>query len=187
MTKPRRMLITARQISYLSFPSKWGAFQWLGRDDKGVQWACGTMMRSPEALPPLGPRLPQWTEVCVGHLGGEPARRHRLSQCRISEMKSSVDPSSCALGSQGPPAYCDSLSSASSFRTLQHILGQPQLLYCYVSAFIVFSLLLTYTADRYRQGIMHVMRRTQPAYMMEAQRSMTIVRNYARDLNNVGL
>ncbi|XP_024002780.1 protein Wnt-9b isoform X2 [Salvelinus sp. IW2-2015] len=81
------------------------------------------MMRSPEALPPLGPRLPQWTEVCVGHLGGEPARRHRLSQCRISEMKSSVDPSSCALGSQGPPAYCDSLSSASSSRTLQHILG----------------------------------------------------------------
>lgn len=44
---------------------------------------------------------------------------------RISEMKSSANPAPCAPGSHGPPAYCDSLHSASFSRTLQLILGQP--------------------------------------------------------------
>lgn len=45
---------------------------------------------------------------------------------RISEMKSSANPAPCAPGSHGPPAYCDSLRSASSSRTLQLTLGQPR-------------------------------------------------------------
>ncbi len=85
--------------------------------------------------PPKGPCLPadHWAwctglKVCV-HVG--PLKEVRrpdgtdFLRWRISEMKSSANPAPCAPGSHGPPAYCDSLHSASFSRTLQLTLGQP--------------------------------------------------------------
>lgn len=44
--------------------------------------------------------------------------------------KSSAQPAPCAPGSHGPPAYCDSLHFASSWRTLQLTLGQYHFGHC---------------------------------------------------------
>lgn len=44
----------------------------------------------------------------------------------IEMKKSSDQPAPCAPGCHGPPAYCDSLHFASSWRTLQLTLGQSR-------------------------------------------------------------
>jgi len=94
---------------------------------------------APPPLFPKGPCLPadHW-DRCSGlnvwvHVG--PLKEVRrpdgtdFLRWRISEMKSSNNPAPCAPGSHGPPAYCDSLHSASSSRTLQLILGQLMLFF----------------------------------------------------------
>ncbi|KAG9350171.1 hypothetical protein JZ751_026524 [Albula glossodonta] len=79
-------------------------------------------------MPLSGPRLP------LGELGAGPFKRCascevRTSQRRNSEMKSSVYPASCAPGSRGLPACCDSLLSASSSHKRQPTSGREPLVF----------------------------------------------------------
>lgn len=55
---------------------------------------------------------------------------------RISEMRNSANPAPCAPGSQGPPAYCESLHFASFSRTPQLILGQIFNFFCQWIVFV---------------------------------------------------
>lgn len=123
-----------KKPDYFAAPSTWVALQWEGsysNNTERIQWGCNKMR------PPLSPKGPclsadHWAwrtglKVCV-HVGPlKDVRRPDgtdFLRWRISEMKSSANPAPCAPGSQGPPAYCDSLHSASFSRTLQLILGQ---------------------------------------------------------------
>lgn len=111
-----------------------------------VQWGCSNEAAPPPPLPspvPGGICLPadsadlahSWLENVRGSGAPVSVERRRdgtdFLRWRISEMKkSSAQPAPCAPGSHGPPAYCDSLHFASSWRTLQLTLGQYHFGHC---------------------------------------------------------
>lgn len=91
-------------------------------------WRYGGREHSSGVLPPGGPLGPAHRIESLMHVGPLKEKR-RLNGTdflcwRSSEMRNSANPASCAPGSRGPPAYCESLHSASFCRTLQLILGQ---------------------------------------------------------------
>lgn len=109
-------------------PATWVALWWEGTYSNNIESNEGAgVWRPPSRRGPCLPRDYCARRTCMwGPLivVGRPDGRDFLHR-RISEMKSSANPATCAPGSHGPPAYCDSLRSASFSRTLQLILGQP--------------------------------------------------------------
>lgn len=120
--------------------------QW-GCSNKAARLSCPLLSSPPLPSPPLPSLhwdLPSSDSVDLAHYClenvpacGAPASVERRRdgtvylRGRIIAMKESSDqPAPCAPGCHGPPAYCDSLHFASSWRTLQLTLGQCQSDHC---------------------------------------------------------
>lgn len=112
-----------KTVSPLGLPSKAGGM-WEGLSKESNRDSNERMTRSLVASPPLD-RACCRGETC-SWLFKKLCWPFRLTLQRTdSEMKNSADPSSCAPGSDGPPACCASPQSASFSPTRPPTSGQP--------------------------------------------------------------
>lgn len=119
--------VLAQNYAHLGGVAVGGTFN----NNPRLHGGCGRMM-----LPPPNSPASQRTHcamriaptLSVEHVGPLKEKRRvdgtEFLHWRVTAMRNSAEPAQCAPGSQGPPAYCEQLDSASSSRTLQLTLGQ---------------------------------------------------------------